>query len=30
MVEKIIIGIIGIFIGMLISALLTISKDADT
>ena len=30
MIEKIIIGVIGIFIGMMISALLTISKDADT
>lgn len=29
MVEKIIIGIIGIFLGMLISALLAVSKDAD-
>lgn len=29
MIEKIIIGVIGIFIGMLISALLTVAKDED-
>ena len=29
MIEKIIIGVIGIFIGMLVSALLTVAKDED-
>ena len=29
MIEKIIIGVIGIFLGMLISALLTMAKDED-